>query len=296
MALDHVPDPEGMQEIISRRAGYLSTRIRQGERQTIRQELLRQTGRTGADEGLPTPPAPSQQEPQKQARRFLTRLLPSRPLFALRYAQGNQVTWRKHWVFLIKHIYLALPSFLGVTVFLFILLYRWPTTYGFSLLLVLLLLWIAAFFWLWWGVEDWRNDVYILTERAVIDIVKKPLFFSEDRKQAPLDMVQNVSLRIPNPLAALLNYGDVVIQTAGPAGSLNFFGVSHPADVQREIFRRIESFNEARRRREMEQRNAELSTWFGEFYEEVYRKSEASETQSSRDNRARPLSSGQDGR
>jgi len=279
MVLNYVPDPDGMQEIISRRAGYLSSRTRQEERQTIRQELLRQTGRAGIDEGPPPPAAPSQQEQKKQERRLLNRLLPSRPLLALRYTQGNQITWRKHWVFLIEHIYLALSAFLVVTVFLAILLYRWPTTYGLPLFLVSLILWVAAFFWLWWGVEDWRNDVYILTDRVVIDIVKKPLFFSEDRKQAPLDMVQNVSLHIPNPIATLLNYGDVVIQTAGPAGALNFFGVSHPAEVQREIFRRIEAFNEARRRREMEQRKAELSTWFGVFYGEVCQKPESSDPQ-----------------
>ncbi|MBM4428931.1 MAG: cyclic nucleotide-binding domain-containing protein [Chloroflexi bacterium] len=295
MVLTYVPDPVSMREIISRRAQFLGSRIRHIEREAIRQELLRQTGRAGPEQELLLPDTPSVQEPAKPSGHLLRRLLPSRPIFALRYVQGNQIIWRKHWVFLIKHIYLALPAFFAITLFLAILLYVWPTAQVWPLLLVALVLWTAAFFWLWWEVEDWRNDIYILTDRVVLDIVKKPLFFSEDRKQASLAMVQNVSLRIPNPLAALLNYGDVVIQTAGPSGALNFFGVSRPADVQREVFRRIEAFNETRRRREMEQRKAELSTWFGVYYEEVLQKPGPSDPPPGRPERGHPSSSGQEG-
>lgn len=290
MLLNYLPDPESMGEIISRRAAYLSSRIRQEERQAIRQEILRQTGRARVWEEQPLPATPPAQQQAKPSARLLNRLSPSRPILSLRYVQGNQIVWRKHWVFLIKHIYLALPAFLAVTLLLTILLYRWPATYGLALFLASLVLWIAVCFWLWWQVEDWRNDVYILTDRAVLDIVKKPLFFSENRKQASLDMVQNVSLHIPNPLAALLNYGDVVVQTAGPSGTLSFWGVSHPADVQRDIFRHIELFNESRRRGDMEQRKTELSTWFGVYYEEVHPKREATDPQSRSDDGANPPS------
>ena len=133
---------------------------------------------------------------------------------------------------------------------------------------------VAAIIWLWWEVEDWGNDLYILTDRSVIDIEKKPLFFAEERRQAPLDMIQSVSLHIPGPLATILNYGDVLIQTAGPAGELTFHGVSQPARVQREIFRQLEAYNEAERRREREQRKAELSTWF-QVYDGMNREKES---------------------
>jgi len=268
IVLNYLPDPEGMQEIIFRQASYLKWRLKQEEREEIRQELLQQAEKPETEEGSPLFPLPPQEQPRKRSG-LLGRLLPSRPLLRLRYEQANEITWRKHWVFLIKRIYLALPAALITTTLVTISLYRWPTQHGFSLLLASLVLWIAAIFWLWWEVEDWRNDIYIVTDRLIIDIEKKPLFFAEDRKQATLDMIQNVSLHIPGPLATILNYGDVLIQTAGPGGALNFNGVSHPAEVQREIFRRMEAYNEAQRHQEMEQRKAELSTWF-----QVYREME----------------------
>jgi hypothetical protein len=75
-------------------------------------------------------------------------------------------------------------------------------------------------------------------------------------------MIQNVSLRIPGPLAAILNYGDVLIETAGPTGMFTFDGVGRPEQVQREIFRRVEAYNEAQQREQSQQRTAQLSQWF----------------------------------
>lgn len=272
MVLDYLPDPEGMQEVIFKRVGYLRSRMQQEEREEIRQELLRQTGRT---EGEEEPSMPSQ-TPQEQPKRKpgpLARLLPSR-LLRLRYEEANQIIWRKHWVFLLKRIYLAAPAVLITGGGIVVSLYRWPAPFSSPLLLVSLVLTVAAIVWLWWEVEDWGNDLYILTDRSVIDVEKKPLFFAEERRQAPLDMIQSVSLHIPGPLATILNYGDVLIQTAGPAGELTFHGVSQPARVQREIFRQLEAYNEGERRREREQRKAELSTWF-QVYHEMNREKES---------------------
>jgi uncharacterized membrane protein YdbT with pleckstrin-like domain len=108
---------------------------------------------------------------------------------------------------------------------------------------------------------------------VLIDITRKPLFFDEVRKEAPLDMIQNIVLEKPGILSALLNVGNVLIQTAGVHGTLNFYGVHRPADVQQDIFRRLEAYQAARQRREREQRKAELSTWF-QVHDEISRSSE----------------------
>jgi len=272
MMLDYLPDPEGMQEVIFKRVGYLRSRMQQEEREEIRQELLRQTGRAEGEEGASMPSQTPQEQPKRKPGP-LARLLPSR-LLRLRYEEANQIIWRKHWVFLLKRIYLAVPAVLITGVGIVVSLYRWPAPFSSPLLLVSLVLAVAAIVWLWWEVEDWGNDLYILTDRSVIDVEKKPLFFAEERRQAPLDMIQSVSLHIPGPLATILNYGDVLIQTAGPAGELTFHGVSQPARVQREIFRQLEEYNEAERRRERAQRKTELSTWF-QVYHEMNREKES---------------------
>jgi hypothetical protein len=266
MVLDYLPDPEGMQEVIFKTVGYLRSRMGQEAEKEIRWALLRQTGRVETEEAVIYPPLPQEQPEKKPG--LLGRLLPSRPPLRMRYKQAHQVAWRKHWVFLIRHIYLALPAAVLITIVVIaISLSRWPAQYRIPLFLVSLVLWMAAVFWLWWEVEDWGNDVYIVTDSLIIDVEKKPLFFAEERKQATLDVIQNISLRKQGLLPTILNYGDVLIQTAGTTGDFTFDGVSNPAAVQREIFRRIESYHDAQRRRQREQRKTELSTWFQVYHE-----------------------------
>jgi len=266
IVLDYLRDPEGMKEVIFRQAGYLQSRGKEQEREEIRQELQRQ--RTGEAVGeLPTFPLPPQEPPKKTGLRAW--LSPARPLLHLRYEQGNQITWRKHWIFLLRRAYLAFPCFLLASAVLIVLFVsEVPGNYRLLLLLGCLILWLAALFWVWWEWTDWRNDEYIVTDSVIIDIIRKPLFFDEVRKEAPLDMIQNISLEKPGILAALLDVGNVLIQTAGPHGTFSFAGVHRPAEVQQDIFRRLEAYRTARQRREREQRRAELSTWF-QVYDEM---------------------------
>jgi uncharacterized membrane protein YdbT with pleckstrin-like domain len=267
IVLTFLPDPEGMKDVIFRQAGYLLSKGKAQEREEIRQELLRRRlrGEPGAE--LPTFPIPPE-EPAKRTG-LLARVAPSRPLLRVKYEQGNRVVWRKHWIFLLQRGYLAdllLLLITAVLVTLFVL--EWPDELRWPLFIGSLLLWMGAIFWVWWEWTDWRNDEYIVTDSMILDITKKPLFFDEVRKEAPLDMIQNVSLEKPGFWSAVLNYGNVLIQTAGPQGSLNFAGVHRPIEVQREIFRRLEAYREDRQRRERQQRKDELATWF-EVHEEL---------------------------
>lgn len=267
ITLDYLPDPEGMKQVIFKQVSLLKSRQEREEYEEIRQELERKTRKDTVEELQPIPSLPPEESPRK--RRGLLRIGPMRPLFGLRYEQADRITWRKHWIFLLKRIYIALSAFVIITASIVIIS---PSNalgqYRLSVLLAALVFWIASVFWLWWEWEDWRNDEYIVTKTSIIDIVKKPLFFDEVRKEASLDMIQNISLKKPGPVAALLDYGDVVIQTAGPGGTFTFAGVHCPAEVQRTIFRRIEAYEEERKRQEREQRKTELSTWF-EIYHEM---------------------------
>ncbi len=147
---------------------------------------------------------------------------PTRPLLQMRYQQADRIVWRKHWVYLLRRITKPLLTFLFTVAIIGYLLYLLHGQYAPPLTLVALVLWIPISGWIWWEFEDWRNDEYILTNRLILDVEKKPLFFAEERRQATLDMIQNISLHIPGPLASILNFGDVVIQTAGQAGTIYF--------------------------------------------------------------------------
>jgi membrane protein YdbS with pleckstrin-like domain len=261
MVLDHLPDPEDVQEVICRQTSQLGSVVHQDEREEIREELRRQLVQIGLEVELP---APAFVPPPEQLR---SRVTPVAQLLQLRFKEGDRITWRKHWVFLLRKASLPLIVFLATTALVALSLLRVPTSYRFAVFLASLVIWVASLIWLWWRVEDWGNDLYIVTDRLIIDIERKPLFFSEERRQATFDMIQNVSLRKEGFLPALLNYGDVVIQTAGALGELTFAGVSDPIGVQREIFRRVDEYHEASRRHERKQERTEISKWFREYHE-----------------------------
>lgn len=104
---------------------------------------------------------------------------------------------------------------------------------------------IVCFFWLWFRVENWRNDKYILTRLHIIDIYALPLGLREEVKQAEWDKVQNASFLIPNFWANLLDFGTVTVETASTFGNFDFVHVPRPAAVQQEVFLRMEIARQA---------------------------------------------------
>jgi uncharacterized membrane protein YdbT with pleckstrin-like domain len=267
LVLDHLPDPEGMQEIIFKAIGLLRLKGREQEREDVQKELLRQMGQMEQEpEPMMLPPY-SAGKPNRW-RQMIPRLGLRRPPLNTQFKKAEQIVWRKHWIFLAARIRLALPAFLFMSIVtLFVGVSSLLRPYRSALFMGSVVLWLASLLWLWWEIEDWRNDLYILADRMIVDVEKRPLFLSEQRKQANLDMIQNVSLQKHGFLSSLLDYGDVVIETAGAAGTFTFDGVGHPVKVQQAIFRRMEEFTEARQRRERDQRKADLATWFQIYHQ-----------------------------
>lgn len=131
-----------------------------------------------------------------------------------------------------------------------------PWLYGFWFGLVI--------FWLIFNAVDWRNDVYILTADRIIDQVRFPLLYDQ-RTEARLDQVQNVRYS-QGFIAGLLNYGNVIVETAGGAQAVVFLQVPDPLGIQRAIFGRIDELNERRASKEAGQRREELARWFTAYH------------------------------
>ena len=74
--------------------------------------------------------------------------------------------------------------------------------------------------------------------------------------------VQFVDFSIPHPIAMILRYGDVVIQTAGAEGILTFLTVANPSRVHQEILSRLANFQERQRESEFEERWKDMAEWF----------------------------------
>ena len=175
----------------------------------------------------------------------------------------EQVTWRKHWIFLVLRIAvpLALTLVLAVACLLAFFSSLVIPSIGALLPYALLVLTLIAGFTLVYQYMDWANDLYIVTDARIIDIEEKPFLLKQERREANLARIQNVHYVVPNVFASLLRYGSVVIQTAGQ-GDFTFDRLPHPAEVQNEIFRRIQRHRDRLQEQESAERRKDMAAWF----------------------------------
>ena len=115
----------------------------------------------------------------------------------------------------------------GVSLALTGSLLPWPFQAGFFALILAL-----AVRWLIRDGLNWYACCYTLTSARLI--VEWGVL-SKRRRQAPLGQIQNVRVLWPNPLANLLDIGDVRVRTAGASGDLRLTAVSQPEVVAQAI-------------------------------------------------------------
>jgi hypothetical protein len=269
VAFREIPDPEGVREIIFEQIRRLQAGAKASERAAIRGEMRRYF-ETQVREEKPAPePAPEEASSRPGVLTGLRALLRVFTYFLppLRHEQGDTITWRKHWVALLKPI--AIPSvlLLAFTIGFIILL---SVTSGnlrtFALIIYGVAL-VILFPWWLWRFDDWQNDIYQVTPTRIIDVERLPFYLREDRREASLGMIQNVQFEIPGLLGKVLNFGSVTIETAG-AGAFTFDLVKDPSGVQAEIFRRMEAFQGRQSQAAAERHRSELLDWFA-VYDQV---------------------------
>ncbi len=155
---------------------------------------------------------------------------------------------RRHWMKLLERN--ALPLGLAFVLLAFGLWNVFSHTAFMSVAVVLgsLLLSLIAV-WMILQLYDWGNDSFIVTNRRVIRI-ERAYFFFEERHEASLRQIQNVSIQVNNPVELLFNFGDVLIETASRTGLIRFDGVPDPREVQIRIFQLIGHAQPRRKRKE----------------------------------------------
>src|SRR5690606_7813777 len=119
-------------------------------------------------------------------------------------------------------------------------------------------------------VVNWWNDTYEVTRDRVIHIEKLPFLLRETRREADLSQIQDVSYRIGSPLEMLLNYGNVIIQTAASEVAFTFLQVPDPRGVKEEINRRVVEWRRHNELQKARDQAREFPDWF-----ELYNRLEA---------------------
>ncbi|NLT74830.1 MAG: PH domain-containing protein [Chloroflexi bacterium] len=279
LALQQMPRPEDVRDAIWEQSERSQATRHAAERRLMADALASQLG-IDTRERLPDADTPGEaaehspdpsEEPAEQATwatRFLD-LMRSGGLVPRAVVRTDQVVWRKHPIFLVRS---ALIPGLATALSALVAVLSWfgePSLLAdrFALYpVVTLVLAMAAGFWLLWAVIDWANDRYMVTDDRIVDVEQRPFSLHSERREASLSVIQNVRFVIPHFWAALWGYGNVVVQTAG-TGDFTFDRVHKPAEVQAEIFRRIEAYRERGRQQEAARRRQEMAEWFAVYRE-----------------------------
>jgi uncharacterized membrane protein YdbT with pleckstrin-like domain len=269
IVFDHLAEAERVQQVILElrdRARAYQVAEEKGKRRRILEEHL------GVQEGerellIPQPPPPPP-EPKGTLYLILNYFVPRLVL-----KEPGQVTWRKHWYVLVKKVatpLLALCLTAGLMIASFLPL---PFTgrlndlpfFSYFAGLGVLLFW-GFLGWLWWRYEDWRNDIYTVTETAIIDRESAPLGFREQKRVGSLEDIESIYSDVPSFLAKVINLGDVIIDTAGSPRAYTFESVYDPIAVQQEIFSRIRDYHEQKSQRESQAEMERWADWFAEYH------------------------------
>jgi len=249
---DNIDDPTLVKNVLERLTGQYRTVESAQTQAVMRQSLEKHFGvaspLTSTEEAGPPVPRPRRTEG------FWATV---RRRYGWRVLEGNTITYRKSLFILLKRIAVPLLIYLALGVFAGLGLYLDMTPWVVALIFL-----IGGFLnslGFVWQFEDWRNDIFQLTDRFVIDFDRKPFGFGESRKQAAISNIQNVNAARPGFLPTLFNYGFVTIDTAGAPSDIVFDYVPNPELVQSDIFQRLDEFRQQQRIREGSSRREEYA-------------------------------------
>jgi len=141
---------------------------------------------------------------------------------------------RRHWIYLWPRIALFAVLALVPTIVVGVLLGRSGHFDG----LAARIFWIAAagylVYWAIRGVLAWyryHNDIWVITNQRIIDSTKTNPF-NLKMSTADLVNVQDMTVERDGILRTMLDYGDIVCQTAADVQEFRLAGIPDPRDVQ----------------------------------------------------------------
>ena len=96
---------------------------------------------------------------------------------------------------------------------------------------------IAAVWLLFWGIKAflawyrYANDIWVITDQRIVDS-RKTSPFNLKMSSADLINVQDMTVEQRGVLQTVLNYGDIVCQTAADMQEFRLVGIPRPREVQ----------------------------------------------------------------
>ncbi len=187
-------------------------------------------------------------------------------IFQLRSEQGGVITYRTHWIILLRKIFLpTLLLFILFVIFLlrvfgvFEIISLAPSIIFFMVCFTSLAIWWIYLF------LDWRNDRYIITHDQIIDVFKRPLG-QEQKRSAPIKNIQTVEFERVGIISLIFNFGTVFIRVGDTTFTFDY--VYNPSETQSEIFGRYHAITQGQKLRDRQQLQQEMAEWI-EIYHQV---------------------------
>ena len=90
-----------------------------------------------------------------------------------------------------------------------------------------------------WQYLNWRNDFFVLTTQRVVHI-ERDWPFEVHSEECALDTIQDIYEVRPGLTANVLNYGNLVLQTAGETLDVDMDSIPNPSHLREMIFQQIE--------------------------------------------------------
>lgn len=153
--------------------------------------------------------------------------------------EQTKAVLRRHWVTLISLAFaFVLVLFLPLIV-ISAIQFTSPTFFDDPVRTTLLILGLSIFFLYAWlflfqNYIDYHLDVWIVTNRRILNIEQHGLF-ARTVSELRLFRVQDVTAEVKGFLHTMLDFGDVFIQTAGEKERFQFEDISHPNQVSKMI-------------------------------------------------------------
>ncbi len=111
---------------------------------------------------------------------------------------------------------------------------------------------------------NYIDDIFILTNKRVIDINRRFIFLSKQHDTTTYDKISKIEARNPNFILLALDIGNLFIETQGNNPNISIRTISHPLFVQDKIYE-IKGFKEkVDKVKRADERKDELNEWFSE--------------------------------
>lgn len=148
---------------------------------------------------------------------------------------------RRHWAQLFRKVAPLVPILL-ITAAAFILLLSLESLKGLLAIILYILVGIVNLVLLGiiiWRYINWRDDAFVLTTDRIVHFEREwPVRSSFE--EAPLDKIQDIAVIQSGFAANALNFGDLILQTAGEQVDIDLTTVPKPNELRGLIFREVE--------------------------------------------------------